>query len=324
MQFGLALAGQFLPGDDPRTRVAETLEQVRAAREAGFASVWAFQHFLADFQFLQPVPLLARLLSEAGDMHIGTSVLLAPFYPPVLLAEELATLDVLADGRLIVGMGAGYRDEEFRAFGVPRAERLERLAETVQVLRDLWSGAPVTHRTSRFALEDARLRLRPIQGERVPVWIGATGPRGLRQAARIGDEWLASPELSLPAVARRQKVYRDALPDGVRPGSKAFPLLREAYVAGSREAAIRTARPALTTKYEAYARWGHEVGDFDELSQDSFVLGSVADCVEQVQRYAAELATSHLIVRMQWPGLEQREVLDSIGAFAEVIARFSR
>jgi alkanesulfonate monooxygenase SsuD/methylene tetrahydromethanopterin reductase-like flavin-dependent oxidoreductase (luciferase family) len=323
MRFGYLLAGQFLEGEDPHAQLGQALEQVRAAREAGFDSIWVTQHFLADFQFLQPIPLLARVAAEAEGMGLGTAVLLAPMYPPVLLAEELATLDVLCGGRLVVGAGAGYREEEFKALGVPRGERSARLAETIDLLRQLWSGKPVTYSGRGVELDEARLRLLPARREAVPIWVGATGPKGVAEAARIGDEWLVSPELPIGTILERQQWYRDALPEGVRVEDKAFPILREAHCAATHDDAVRIARPALETKYAAYARWGHEVGSFEDMARDSFVLGDVDQCVEQVRRYQTEAHSSFLGLRMQWPGLGQADVLRSIGAFAEVIARCS-
>jgi alkanesulfonate monooxygenase SsuD/methylene tetrahydromethanopterin reductase-like flavin-dependent oxidoreductase (luciferase family) len=321
MQFGYVLAGQYLPDDDLQVRVREAVEQVRAAKQAGFTSIWATQHFLADFQFLQTMPFLARLSAEAGGMQVGSAILIATLYNPVLLAEEVATLDVLTGGRFVLGVGAGYRDVEFEAFGVPKGERLGRLAETIDLQRRLWTGEKVTYHGKYLHLDDAQMRMPPVQGDKLPIWIGAQGPKGIRQAAELGDEWLVSPELSMETIAERQAIYREALPAGVNAEDRMFPALRETFAAKSYEDAVRIARPALETKYAAYASWGHQVGSFEDMAKASFLLGSVDDCVEQVERYRSTLGTKFLGTRMQWPGLQQRDVLDSIGAFAEVIER---
>jgi alkanesulfonate monooxygenase SsuD/methylene tetrahydromethanopterin reductase-like flavin-dependent oxidoreductase (luciferase family) len=321
MQFGYVLAGQYLPQDDLQVRLREAVEQVRAAKQAGFTSIWATQHFLADFQFMQTLPYLARLSAEAEGMTVGSAILIATLYNPVLLAEEVATLDVLTGGRFVLGVGAGYRDEEFNAFGIAKSERLGRLAEMIDLQRKLWSGEKVTYHGKYLHLDDAEMKMPPVQGDKLPIWIGAQGPKGIRQAAELGDEWLVSPELSMATIAERQSIYREALPEGVNAADRMFPALRETYAAKSHEDAVRIARTALETKYAAYASWGHEVGTFDDMAKASFILGSVDDCVEQVERYSTELGTKFLGTRMQWPGLEQRDVLDSIGAFAEVIER---
>ena len=313
VQYGFVLSGQFLPEDDPQQALEEMLEQVVAAREAGFDAVFAVQHFLADFQFFQPMLLLSRIAAESGEMRLGTAVSLLSYYPPVLFAEEFATLDVLTGGRVILGVGTGYREEEFAALGVPRSERISRFEEALPVIRQLWSGEPVSHE-GRFTLDEARLRLKPPQGDRIPVWIGATGPQGIARAARMGDEWLISPEMPLDRMQKNKESFVDAL-DGVPSDDHLFPLLREAFVADDKDTAVRVAREPLETKYAAYRRWGHQVGTFDEMADSTFVLGDPDRCAELLSRYVHGYGTRFIGLRMQWPGLAHRDVLASIRRF---------
>jgi alkanesulfonate monooxygenase SsuD/methylene tetrahydromethanopterin reductase-like flavin-dependent oxidoreductase (luciferase family) len=322
MRFGFALAGQFLPGEDPTVALAEMLEQVRAARQAGFDSVWSFQHFLSpDFQFLQPIPLLARVAADSGEMRVGTLIIEVPLYAPVLLAEEVATLDAITGGRFILGAGTGYRVAEFEAFGVSRADRLDRFNDTITTMRSLWSGELVTRKSAYVELHDARLLMVPPQGASLPVWVGASGPKGIKNAAQVGDEWIVTTELALADVQWRQEIYRTSLPAGVVAEAKLNPIIREVFVGPSRETAYATAEPALREKYAAYARWGHAVTAFEDMARDAFILGDVDYCCEQIERYANTLDTSYLIMRMQWPGVAQARVLDAIARCAEVIDR---
>src|SRR5207247_4180340 len=108
-RFGLGLSVQHLPEEPQAVRFREHVEQVRLARAVGFSSIWASQHYLSDpFTYFQPIPTLARLAADARGMILGTGVLLLPLHHPVEIAEQLATLDVIADGRLIFGVGLGY------------------------------------------------------------------------------------------------------------------------------------------------------------------------------------------------------------------------
>ena len=319
IQFGYLLAGQFLPGDNAEVRLNESLEQVRAAREAGFHSIWVTQHFLSEFQYLQPIPFLARLLPEVGRMHIGTCVMLATLYPPVLLAEEIATLDSLCGGRFIFGAGTGYRDIEFKAFGISRSERMEMFDEVIHIMRSLWSGQVVDHMGKHYQLEGAQLQLVPPQGDAIPIWVGATGRKGIEHAASAGDEWLISPELSAATIKEMREIYRSALPRQIDGDTKIYPMLRETFVAKDHEEAQKIASRALRTKYEAYARWGHDVGRFQELLDSTFMLGSIEDCIADVEEYSRQFGTRFLVTRMQWPGLLHSEVLRSIERFGAVI-----
>lgn len=312
MKFGLMLAGQFLPGDDPVQHMEETLEQVRIARDSGFDSIWMVQHFLADFQFFQPIPFLARIAAESGQMSLGTAVLLVTYYPPVALSEELATLDIITNGRLIIGAGTGYREAEFNAFGLDIRKRVSRFTETIELLRQLWTGEEVNFQGKHFQIGGVRQTLLPVQKPGIPIWIGAQGEQGIRRAARIGDEWIVTPELPFSEVKRRTEIYRQALVEAGRSTDRAYPLSREVCVAETMEAALAAARGPLETKYGAYARWGHQVGTVDALIDNAFIVGDPDTCIEKIQRYVDEIGTRHFLFRVQWPGMDAKASLKTI------------
>src|SRR5215468_4801892 len=144
MRFGLLLTNQHLPSTPVVERFAETIEQVRLARDLGFDMLAFGQHFLStEFQMLQPAIAAARLAAEAGSMRIGITIYLLPLLNPVAVAEEAASLDVITGGRFIFGIGLGYRDEEDHAFGLNRGERVGRLRAHLGVIQKLWTGEPV-------------------------------------------------------------------------------------------------------------------------------------------------------------------------------------
>lgn len=162
--YGLVLCSQFTSDDDVVTRFAEQVEQVRFARDAGFSSVWATQHYLADpFQYLHPLAVLSRIVPESGEMRLGTAITLMALNNPVDIAEELATLDIMSGGRLTVGAGLGYRDTEFDAFGVPRQARLRRFLDNLDLVRRLWTEDEVTFTGDAVKLDAVKPVLRPVQ-----------------------------------------------------------------------------------------------------------------------------------------------------------------
>ncbi|WP_158056933.1 LLM class flavin-dependent oxidoreductase [Saccharomonospora sp. CUA-673] len=171
-RFGLVLCSQFPRGDDPNARFAEQIEQVRFARDNGFDSTWVTQHYLAaPFQYLHPLAVLSRVIPESGDMRIGTAITLMALGNPVDLAEELATIDIMSGGRLVVGAGLGYRDVEFDAFGVPRDERLRRFLDNLSVVRRLWTDEEVSFENAAVKLDRVRPALRPVQEPHPPIWL---------------------------------------------------------------------------------------------------------------------------------------------------------
>jgi len=118
IKIGIFLNTNYGAEENVAVRFREAAEQARMARDYGFASVCVGQHFLTEYQELQPVPVLARLAEDSGDMRLLPGILLLPLFNPVYVAEEIATLDVVSGGRVIFGLGVGYRDVEFEAFGV--------------------------------------------------------------------------------------------------------------------------------------------------------------------------------------------------------------
>ena len=150
------------------------------------------QHYLneGNNKALQLVPLLARLIPEAGDMKTGLGILLLNLHNPVYVAgETVATLDIIARGNFIFGVGLGYRETEFAAFGVPKGERVKRFEEYIDVVYKLWSGEPVTFEDPTCKLDEAVLNIRPVQQPGPPLWIAANNDVAIRRAARLGDAW---------------------------------------------------------------------------------------------------------------------------------------
>jgi alkanesulfonate monooxygenase SsuD/methylene tetrahydromethanopterin reductase-like flavin-dependent oxidoreductase (luciferase family) len=188
-------------------------------------------------------------------MQIGPCVLLLGMMNPVLAAEEAATLDWLSDGNYVLGVGLGYRPEEFQAMGVPMAERAPRLTEGVEVIKRLWTEESVTHHGKYFQLDDARAGVRPKQRPRPPIWVGGDVEAAVRRAARIGDTWCAGPGLSERTLLARLEAFRDERRRSGQP-DVACPIIRECFVGRDAAHAREASRGPLLAKYRAYASWG--------------------------------------------------------------------
>jgi probable F420-dependent oxidoreductase len=165
-------------------------EAVEAIEELGYDSLW-----LSDTATLgdaAPLPTLAAVAARTERIKLGTGVLVAPVRNPVLLAKELATVDVISGGRLFPAMGLGIdQPRESRAIGVDRGERPARLAECIAVVRALWTGEPVSHEGRFWSFEDVILAPRPTR-PRLEIWLAGHAPTALRRAGRLADGWLGS------------------------------------------------------------------------------------------------------------------------------------
>jgi probable F420-dependent oxidoreductase len=329
MKLGLALSVQHRPEESQAARFAEHVEQVRLARAVGFSSVWASQHYLSEpFTYFQPLPTLGRMAAEAEGMTLGTGVLLLPLHQPVDVAEQLATLDVISGGRLVVGVGLGYRDAENEALGVNPRQRVRRFEEALQVVERLWSGEPVRHQGRHFTLREVRISMPPVQRPRPPIWVAANTDAGVRRAARLGDAWLMNPHTTGAALQRQLALFHDARQAAGRPAAREVPLIRECCVAPTAAAALAEGRPHLEAKYGAYRSWEQDKAlpdddawsaRFDELARDRFLLGDHARVREEIARYREQLGITTLIVRVQWPGMAQAAVLRSIRLLGEQV-----
>lgn len=327
MKFGLLISKQHPPGVSMVERFREHIEQVRAARQAGFDLIVMGQHYLsAPFQEIQTLPSLARLAAEAGTMRVGATVLLLPLLNPVDVAEQVATMDVICEGRFICGLGLGYRDEEYEAFGVRRQERVARFQEGLQVVKRLWTEQEVTHRGRFFQLTKARMALKPVQKPHPPIWFAANNDSAVERAARLADAWVINPHAKLAVLEHQMGLYRKALQEAGKPFPAELPMIKELYVAPDRRAAIAECRPFLEAKYQAYASWGQDKAlpqedsfdlAFEELVRDRFIIGDPEDCRRELRRYADALGVNCFIFRIQWPGMEQAKVLRTIELLAE-------
>ena len=307
--------------------VGAHLEQVELARELGFSSVWVPQHFLSHpFWMFQPVPLLARVAAAADGMTVGTGVLLLTLLNPVECAENAATLDAIAGGRFVLGVGLGYRATENAAFGIGRG-RAELFERKVDVVRRLLAGEAVTVAGHGFELTDARLPLVPDRAP--PIWLAADSDRGVRRAAVLGDAWLVNPHTRLDELERQMRIYRAERAGAGLPPAAVTPVIKEVCVAATDEEALSTARPHLQRKYEAYVDWGQSEAlppadtlrrEFNELIEGGrFVLGSPQTCAAILADHVDRLGADHFVCRLQWPGMPQDNVLRSMRLLATEI-----
>jgi probable F420-dependent oxidoreductase len=312
MKLSLFLGGQLDRGPTFGRQLEELAQQVECAERLGFDTVFLPHHHIAGVPYLQPIPFLGFLAARTSRIRLGTAVLLLPLRHPVALAEELATLDIMSGGRITLGVGQGYREEELHAFAVPPAERGQRLEESIGVMRRLWSGESITVSSHFGTLKAAPAALPPVQPGGPPIWIGANGPRAIERAARVGDAWIGSsslPRRDLPATLDRFRAARRA---AGKPPVAEYPVLREASVASTRGAARATLEQHLGAKIAAYARWGRARPDVEETIAECAIVGTPADAAAQIRGYHEDLGINHLILRVQWPGLAQDTALETI------------
>jgi alkanesulfonate monooxygenase SsuD/methylene tetrahydromethanopterin reductase-like flavin-dependent oxidoreductase (luciferase family) len=302
VRVGLYVPTQHPTDVDPAAGLDEALALARLAVDGGFSSLHVGQHFLSQpYWMFQPIPLLARLAAEAPGLELGLGVLLVPLLNPVEVAESVVTLDLLTDGRLLLGVGLGYRREEFDAFDVGAAP-VRVYEEKLAIVRALLAGEAVTARGRGYRLDGARLALLPRRPGGPPIWMAAVTESGVRRAARLADGLYLAPMPTIAELADQVAVYRRERGDR----SAAALALREVCVAETDAEAVRAARPHLEAKYATYARWGQD-GSFaegwDRLAAGRFLVGAPETVLAGLHEHRERLGLVEVVCRVAWPGL---------------------
>jgi alkanesulfonate monooxygenase SsuD/methylene tetrahydromethanopterin reductase-like flavin-dependent oxidoreductase (luciferase family) len=324
MKVGLFLNTQFPEGNVVADRVAEMVTQVKTARDAGFKSVWFPHHWLTHpMQMLSIVPTMGYIAAHAQGMTIGPNILILPPQNPMHVAEEAATLDVLTGGNYVLGLGLGYRQPEFTAFGVPQSERAARFNESIGLMKRLWTEDRVTHKGKFYEIEDSGISVKPVRAGGPPLYIAAQADVSVRRAARIGDAWLIVNSSGLSKTAPLMKTYRAALAEYGRTPID-YPITVECYVGERHATAHEECRGPLQYKYNAYAAWGLQgrqtETSFEDFARDKFIIGDKVSVKEEIARYRELLGVDHFIMRCQWPGLPVEATLKSIQRLGEIFA----
>ena len=323
MKVGLFINNQHYRDADMVSALGDQITMVHHARDRGWDSLFTGHHYLneGNNKQLQIVPFIARLVPEAGEMTTGFGILLLNLHNPVYVAETVASLDIIAKGNFVFGIGLGYREVEFDAFNVPKGKRVARMVECLELVRRLWTEDSVTHHGETCRLDGVRMNIRPVQRPSPPVWVAANNDPAIRRAARIGDTWMVNPHSTTATIRRQLAIYREALDAAGKPFPRELPCIKEVVCAKDRKTAIKTAGPYLLGKYRDYATWGQDAAmpddesfdkEFDDLLRDRFILGSPEDCFDQLRPYVEELGINHLLFRTHWAGMPLRHSLSSM------------
>lgn len=188
---GLGLyTGQRPPGaSGPRYTDAGELAAV--AEDAGFDAFWVSEHHgFPDDYLPSPLTVLAAVAARTSRIALGTGVVISPLVHPVRLAEAAAVVDQLSNGRLLLGLGLGYAQHEYRAFGVGSRRRGAALTDLVSFLRTAWRGDPFDWDGACYRAEGLRVTPTPVRERGIPVWLGGYADAAVRRAARVGDGYL--------------------------------------------------------------------------------------------------------------------------------------
>lgn len=316
--YGL-LTAQHHP-DDPRSDVEIYRDEIEIAVEleaAGIDSIWTSEHHFVDDGYMpSQLPVIAAMAARTSRVQLGTGVLLAPMFDPLHIAEDAATVDLISGGRLILGLGIGWRDEEFEGFGVPAGERGSRLEATIAVIRQAWSDELVIGDGRHFRYDGLNVTPKPAQPGGPPIWIGAGAEAAVRRAGRVADGYLAGPA-SPEGLARRIGWAREeAAAAGRDPEAITANLYRPTFAwrTGDPWEVVREAAWYMDWKYDdmADARGSRErrrpprmTAEDEARLRRQTTVGTPEQVAEEILRYRDVLgAEGTYVARAHFPGLD--------------------
>ncbi|MGI9408470.1 MAG: LLM class flavin-dependent oxidoreductase [Hyphomicrobiaceae bacterium] len=312
------------------------VDMAKAADRLGFDSVWCAEHHFSTYGYLsRPLMYAAHLASQTERIRVGSAVVVLPLHHPLIVAEEIATADILSGGRLDVGLGRGYQPYEFERLGATLDESRERFDESVDILLKSFKGEPFAYDGKYYSFGETSVFPIPLQKPRPPIWVVGQSPESIIATAKRGFN-LVSGGFGVPIERLRE--FRKTLDASITdPTQKA-------------DMRVSTQRPVYVTRDESelpdiveQARWnmrvtlslrqglervenGHAIAvpfdtepSTDELLDRYFVMGTPETCIAKIKQLRAVMGIDHFNASFWFGDLSHDQVLNSMTLFAEEV-----
>ena len=333
--------GTFLLMQSPSARsskeiYARGIELAQAAETLGFRNVWLAEHHFSTYGYLsRPAQLATYLAAKTTRLRVGTAVIVVPLHHPLVVAEEIAMLDVLSGGRLDVGLGRGYQHYEFERFGLELDAGRQRWDESVDIIVKSFEGKPFSYDGKLFTIPETSLFPQPVQKPHPPVWITAQSPYALEAAVRRGFNVLTGGfGVSIDQLAEFGRLFSKVVAEVKPQQSPRVGVQRAVYVADSVADAREAAEQArwnmrvtlsLRNHYERVENGnaipipGQTEPDIDDLLERFLVIGTPDTCIRQIRRLRELVGITHFNCSFWFGDMEQARVLRSMERFAQEV-----
>jgi alkanesulfonate monooxygenase SsuD/methylene tetrahydromethanopterin reductase-like flavin-dependent oxidoreductase (luciferase family) len=322
---GLAI-GLALGGAGTTAEWRRTLRLVDVAEALSLHSVWLPEMHFARGVTASPLLCLAAIARRTRRLRLATTSLLLPIHHPLRIAAEIATLDHLSGGRVIVGLGRGFRAPLFDAFGIDPATKRDRFDHALDVMLGAWAGEHASLAQTPFAQgppPPEHASTRPLQDPHPPLAVAAFGRMGLRQAARRALPYLASPVEPFDLIRENLAVHRDAWPPDADPAGQVVPVMRTVFVCDDDAEGAR-----VLARLEAESRPPRTGASLPPALaravaapiEDRVIVGGVSEVVDRLGAYREQLGMNLLVVRGQVAGVETAALEASLARLVEEVA----
>ncbi len=304
----------------------EIFDQIAWGEHHGFDDIWLSEHhFIDDGYSPALMPIAAAIAARTKKIRIGTSVVLLPFHNPVRLAEDGATVDVISGGRFELGVGVGYKVEEFEGFAVSSKERGGRTNEGLEIIRRLWEGETLTFQGKYYEVNKAKLAPEPIQQPRPPLWVGGFTPPAMRRAAKYGDGYIGTGPIKGAYEQYVSELQKLGKPTNNIKLAGGFAWL---IPAADPDKSWHEAADHVLYQMNAYSEWGEKAGvsiiprirDQAHLRElGIFNVVDVDTCIKMIRDYASEVPLTHFYSWTLPPGLPAEWAQPHLELFASKV-----
>lgn len=333
--------GTFLLMQSPSMRSSQEIyargvEQAQAAEALGYRNVWLGEHHFSTYGYLsRPAQLATYIAAKTTTLRVGTAVIVVPLHHPLLVAEEIATLDLLSGGRLDVGFGRGYQNYEFERFGLELDAARHRWDESLDIILNAFKGTPFSYDGKHYKLPETSVFPQPLQTPHPPIWIVAQSAYALEAAVRRGFDVLTGGfGVTVDHLGTFGKMFEDVVAKVNLPRKPRVGVQRAVYVAESDADALDAAEHArwnmrvtlsLRNHYEqvengkAIPVMPKSEPDIDDLIERYIIVGSPDTCIRQIKRLQSVMGISHFNCSFWFGDMEQKRVLRSMERFAREV-----
>ncbi len=296
MKFGVL---QFFSWPGKRIPLPQVYERafqrVDVMERTGYDAVWLAEHHFSTYSVCPSIHMMGtHIAARTQRLRIGTAVSLAPFYHPLRLAEEVALLDVLSDGRVNWGAGRGFDPTEHRCFGVGRDDSYPRFRENVDIVLQAWTNERLTYRGQFHSFEDVEVLPKPVQQPHPPVWLASSSPEAVAWSAQNGFTILMDPHASHADIATKRRTYQLELEKaGYRMAGREIPMARNIALGKTQAEAEEIARGGARFMFGSYLRnkdnvRGKAAGAEKTVPNDAFG-SALREDIDPVERYVNEV-----------------------------------
>ncbi len=322
--------------------IDDTMEMIRLSEAIGFETAWMAEHHFSNYSMcVSPLVMAAHAAAATRRIKIGTAVLVLPLYHPVRMIEEIGLVDLLSNGRLVVGIGSGYQRFEFAKFGQELDERLERSLEMAEIMERSFTDEVVSFQGKYYQVDDVPLCTRTFNGRRPEVYMTGGQPEMIAEAAKRG--WI--PFVTVGAqghaalIAQKKHFEEQYAKAGGDAATMPFAVQRYVYVTNNRADALDAAeriiyvnRLALSMRFNYQELDGpmlrpipYKDEPTPEQVVDNVIIGDAHHCAERMAEAVRTLNPHHWSCFMQFGGMDGRRAVRSLERFGnEVIPLLER